>query len=301
MSMIVSRIFRYPIKSCAGEEITSRVAVDVQGLAYDRYWAIVRKVGKRYVPVTQRTHPRMARIRTLMIEGPRPTLRLLTPMAALPRDISIHQRIGVNFEVDVWGATCSVVEVSRDASEDLSFFLETECRLVRLADDFTRDRSGSGYPKGTHTRFADGAPLLFATSASLGALNDRLGVSSAIMFDRFRANVWISGARPWREDAWSRFKIGSVTFESVKPCPRCAVPDVNQVTGERNPNRPVWKALLTCRWREGTKGDLDFGINCAFVSAASGTIDVGDSVHVIDEIPAMDRHRYGAKPSASTV
>src|SRR5687767_15104309 len=58
-SMKLSRLFVYPVKSCAGIELTE-ATVDQFGITNDRRWLIVDTDG---VALTQRDHPRMALLR----------------------------------------------------------------------------------------------------------------------------------------------------------------------------------------------------------------------------------------------
>ena len=81
------------------------------------------------------------------------------------------------------------------------------------------------------TAFTDGFPVLVTNTASLVALNHEL--PAPITMDRFRPNIVLSGAQAWEEDHWRRIRIGAVKFRVAKPCARCAVTTVDQMTGAR--------------------------------------------------------------------
>ena len=48
--------------------------------------------------------------------------------------------------------------------------------------------------------------------------------------NRFRPNFVVDGVEPFAEDTWKRIKIGGLTFLPVKPCSRCGITTVNQVS-----------------------------------------------------------------------
>lgn len=58
----ISELFVYPIKSCAGIALPRAQLLET-GLAYDRHWLITTPDG---MMITQRTHPRLALIRTAL-------------------------------------------------------------------------------------------------------------------------------------------------------------------------------------------------------------------------------------------
>lgn len=61
---VISELFVYPIKSCAGIA-TVRAQLLVTGLEYDRNWMVTDPAGAM---ITQRTHPRLALVRTAIGE-----------------------------------------------------------------------------------------------------------------------------------------------------------------------------------------------------------------------------------------
>ena len=60
---------------------------------------------------------------------------------------------------------------------------------------------------------------------------------------RFRANVWLAGAKPWREFDWvnKQITIGDLHLTVPKSIDRCAAINVNPKTAERDQN--IVKAL----------------------------------------------------------
>ena len=138
---------------------------------------------------------------------------------------------------------------------------------------------------GGETAFSDGYPVLLAHAASLNDLQKRVLMGkdlfnlagSEVKMNRFRPNVVVSGGKEWVEDTWLKIetsagkKNGSeggdggvgvgggagggmeeeqVTWDLVKPCSRCTIPDINQETGIFDKNREVSRALQ--KFRSGT-------------------------------------------------
>lgn len=62
-----------------------------------------------------------------------------------------------------------------------------------------------------------------------------------IKMNRFRPNIVVAGCAPFEEDFWQRFSAGTASdgsaleLESVKPCSRCSVTNVQQESGETGP------------------------------------------------------------------
>jgi uncharacterized protein len=115
---------------------------------------------------------------------------------------------------------------------------------------------------------------------SLNDLNARLAETGAGKADmrRFRANLVISGARPWAEDTWRVIRIGAVTFRVAKPCARCVVttrdPDTGAQTDPREPLRTLGS------FHRAANGGIIFGQN--LIPDSTGQIKVGDEVEVLE-------------------
>jgi uncharacterized protein YcbX len=261
----VSGLFIYPIKSCGGTGV-ERATLDAKGFVDDRRFMIVDDAG---CFLTQRELPRLALI------APRTdadTLSLTAP-GMTPVSISIVRGPG-NQTVTVWDDTCSAIDQGDAASAWLSAFLDTRCRLVRLADDTVRriDPTYATSPE-DEVSFADAYPLLLIGEASLADLNGRL--DTPLPMNRFRPNVVVSGSAPYAEDTWRSIEIGDVRAQVVKPCVRCVTTTVDQATGDRG-KEPL-RTLAT--YRKGPRGVM-FGQNVIHTTA--GTINVGDDLRVID-------------------
>lgn len=91
---------------------------------------------------------------------------------------------------------------------------------------------------------------------------------------RFRANIYLSGWKPWSEFELigKTIRAGGVTMKITKRVVRCAATEVNPETAERDIDIP--EAL----WRK--TGDTDLGIYARVLDA--GKIARGDSVEILD-------------------
>ena len=110
-----------------------------------------------------------------------------------------------------------------------------------------------------------GAPLSIVTTASLRDLDARIAETRETTTDlvretaRFRATVVIDTDEPYAEEAWAGrvVRLGGVQVRIGSPIPRCAVMDLDPVTGERN--APVLKTLAGYR-TTNPAGEPVFGV-----------------------------------------
>lgn len=279
---VINELFVYPIKSCAGIALQRAMLLET-GLEYDRNWMVTDATGGM---ITQRTHPRMALIETafdgddLTIRAPgMPTLR--TPLDA--RALTSAERM----RATVWRDTVDALDTGRETSQWFSDFLGAPAKLARFAPNFRRDVDDTWTaPLRTHTRFADGFPLLVISQASLDDLNARLAQKGApaIAADRFRPNLVIGGLDAFEEDYVGDMRIratnGDVALRLVKLCTRCPVPTIDQRTGAPNPAWPhePLDTMSTYRASEQHDGALTFGKNAVVVDGEGIALEVGQAV-----------------------
>ena len=273
--MKLSRLRVYPVKSCAGIELTE-ATVDQFGIIHDRRWLIVDADG---VALTQRDHPRMALLRPGVHND---TLRLTAPDGS----VLTAQRPSseLQHEVTVWNDRMLGDDAGNDAAAWLSDYLEQRVRLVHMPDTTFRRVDPNYSPAERRVSFADAFPFLVVSQESMDELNRRLPAPMGI--ERFRPNIVVVGAtEPHAEDGWRRIRIGAIDFDLVKPCARCAVPTIDPQTAiaGKEPSR----TLATYRKRNGK---IYFGQNA--IHAAHGTLRVGDLVIVLTpgvEAPAQTK------------
>jgi uncharacterized protein YcbX len=122
--------------------------------------------------------------------------------------------------------------------------------------------------------FADGYPLLLASTSSLRDVAARTGLS--LTMTRFRPNLVVEQVAPWEEDRWRTLKVGGAVIELVKPCARCSVVTVDPATAAKG--REPLRSMGGFRAFEGK---IYFGQNG--VVSRSGSVRVGDSVHIVEK------------------
>jgi len=270
--MHLSGLYIYPVKSLRGLHLDS-ATVDALGLAGDRRFLVVDPDGKF---ITQRTHPRMARIATALSAD---TLTLgaeghgtiaiarATDSAAPLLTVSVWSSLGLRAE-----------DCGPAAAAWLTAFLGLPCRLVRAGAAFDRPVAKPGKARpGDRVGFADAYPLLALGEASVADLNDRLAAAGEdpVPLDRFRPNLVFAGTAPFAEDTWARFRVGPVVFRAGGPCARCIMTTTDQLTGERG--REPLRTLAAYRRDAADPTAVNFGQNL-FVESAAGPLRLGDPV-----------------------
>ncbi|SAL72536.1 MOSC domain-containing protein [Caballeronia peredens] len=276
---VINELFVYPIKSCAGISLTRATLLET-GLEYDRHWMVTSPAGRMF---TQRTHARMALIRTafdgddLVIDAPgMPALR--TPLRAEALGDARALR------ATVWRDTVDALDTGAQTARWFSDFLGTPALLVRFAPQARRtvDEQWTA-PLVTHTRFADGFPLLVVSQASLDDLNARLSTKGApgIPANRFRPNLVIGGLDAYEEDYVGDMRISvpgqDVQLRLVKLCTRCPMPTIDQDTGAPDPSFPhePLDTMSGYRASEQFDGALTFGKNAVVVEGEGASLAVG--------------------------
>ena len=127
--------------------------------------------------------------------------------------------------------------------------------------------------------FQDGFPLLVASTASLAELNRRLVAAGAppATMARFRPNLVLDGLEAHGEDGLDAIAFtaddGPIRLRLVKPCARCAIPDVDPATGE--PGHAVGDALAGYRADPRHGGKITFGMNAVIVAGFERKLRVG--------------------------
>ncbi|MFF0013767.1 MOSC domain-containing protein [Streptomyces sp. NPDC005374] len=249
--------------------------VEPWGLAGDRRWVLVDDGGK---VVTQRQQPRLALAAAELMPGGGVVLSApgMDPLAVeVPEPVE-------TVTLDLFGEKIEGVPAA-DASAHswCSDYLGITARLVHMDAPETRRPVDPEYAlPGETVSFADGYPLLLASTASLDALNSlisegRHAADGPLPMNRFRPNVVVDGADAWAEDDWSRIAIGDVTFRVAKMCGRCVVTTTDQASAVRG-KEPLHTLGLHRRFGKG----LVFGQN--LVPLSRGTIRVGDPVRILE-------------------
>ena len=280
MSLTVVDLYRYPVKSCRGQQLAA-AAVEPWGLAGDRRWMIVDPSGE---VVTAREHPRLLLVTPFLGDG---AIRLTGP--AMP-DLTVPVPPGDDLiPVRVWDSKLLAAPADGAADAWLSEAAGEPVRLVYL-DDPTRRPTNPHYSRdGDRVSFADGYPRLLTAESSLAELNEQiaagpLAAEGPLPMRRFRPSVVVAGAGPWAEDGWRLLQIGDVVFRAVKGCDRCVLTTIDPDTAAKG-KEPIATLARSRRW----DGKVWFGINLIPDSARdAGSISIGDPVRILEQSDHSD-------------
>jgi len=260
-ALTVASLHVFPIKSARGIDLDASM-VEPRGLRFDRRWMVVNDQGRF---LTQREHPRMARLETALADD-----HLAVSYEGQPTlQLSLEPEGEVR-EVQVWRDHCAALDMGEEAAAWFSKALGRPCRLVYMPD--TTHRPVKRGLDTDHVSFADGYPLLVVSQASLEGLNARL--DQPVSMARFRPNVVIAGAsEPHVEDTWREIVVGDVTMVLVKPCSRCSITTLDPQSAARG-----IEPLRTLNGYRKHEGEVFFGCNA--IARAEGCVRVGDVVRV---------------------
>ncbi|WP_427913795.1 MOSC domain-containing protein [Ramlibacter sp. MMS24-I3-19] len=269
----IARLFAYPVKSCAGVELTEAVLTET-GLDLDRAWMVVDAKGQG---VTQRELPRLALVRT-QIKHHEVVLRA-------PGMLALHLSIDAVEEpvrVRVWDDEVPAYDMGAVAAQWFSDFLGVALRLVRF-DPEHRRLSSLQWTGGVEAlnQFSDGFPLLVLSEESLAGLNTRLAAAgrAAVGIERFRPNLVLAGIEAHDEDRIAELHIAAtqpVWLQLVKPCPRCPIPNIDPATADTDP--VVIDTLQAYRHDPRLEGAITFGMNAIVREGEDQVLRVGQAV-----------------------
>ena len=274
LSGTISRLFVYPVKSCAGIAVQEAVLTET-GLDLDRAWMVVDADG---VFLSQRTLPRMALIRP-QLKTSELVLRAPGLLALL---VAIDAEEG-NANATIWNDTVPAWDMGPLAAQWFTDFLGQPCRLVRFDPDCRR-LSSMDWTQGVEApnQFADAFPLLVTSEASLAELNARLAAAGqdGVGMERFRPNVVLAGFGAHDEDRVDMVRVDAgghgVHLQPVKPCSRCPIPNIDPATAQSSP--AVADTLQTYRQDARLGGAITFGMNAIVRQGAGQVLRVGQRV-----------------------
>ena len=280
ITAVISRLFVYPIKSCAGVEVKEALLLDT-GLEFDRAWMVVDKNGEF---LTQRELPRMALVR--------PQLKYFEMVLRAPGMLALHiklDEVEAPCRVTVWDDQVPAFDMGPVAAQWFTDFLGQTARLVRFDPSHKRlsSRQWTGDLDGLN-QFSDGYPVLVVGQASLEQFNDKLTAagSAAVDMARFRPNIVIdnhAGSSPLLSHDEDRLELlhvttdqGTVQIKLVKPCARCPIPNIDPLTALSE--HTVGDMLQTYRQDARLGGAPTFGMNAIVLGTTDHLLKVGQAV-----------------------
>jgi uncharacterized protein len=270
----------YPIKSCGGislREATLTPAGLMHEHIYDREWMVVDENSSF---ISQRSYPKMAlispRIKSETMELRAPGMLHLE----IPLDLS-DPETAPTLEVEVWGTKVKAYDCDETTAAWFSNAIGTPCRLVRFHPHAKRvaNQKWTGDVEAP-TLFSDGFPVLVVSQASLDDLNEKLKAQgrATLPMNRFRPNIVVDGIGAFEEDYAASLDFGDCVLKPVKPCARCTIPSVDQVTADVGPD-PL-DILRTYRADPKVDGGITFGMNAIVVKGEQQLLRVGQEVDV---------------------
>jgi uncharacterized protein len=270
----ITRLNVHPIKGCRAIPV-ERATVNEYGLAGDREWQVVDADGAF---MTQRKHPALARVQPALTAGG------IVLRAEGMDDLEVRHPAKADTTTTTYTGDVPVGDAGAAAAEWFSAYLGEPVRLVGIAPGYDR-RFGDVFA--TALNLGDACPVLVVNEASHRFLADR--AEELFGLDRWRTNLVVDGAEPWAEDTWRTLRVGAATVQCVMPWPRCAVPQVDQETGERHREPAI--VLKAHRWcpelpdatpleKMMLPGNALFGM-ASSIEPVGAEIAVGDEVEVL--------------------
>ncbi len=266
MSLELSQIYIYPIKSLAGIAVQTSKVTD-RGLLHDRRWMLVDLEDKF---LTIREFPSLTRLQP-GITSTGLSVRALDADAEIL--IPFGSELESTCEVTIWNATVVAHNYGQSINDWFSKYLGAACKLVYMPDNSERPvDTTSGYkPAGKITSFADAYPFLILSEASLEDLNSKCPISISV--ERFRPNIVFKGSEAYFEDSMTAFSINGVDFEGLENCARCGIPNVDPQTGKLNAEKEPLRTLSKYRMQNK---NIEFGRNT--VHSNTGEISIGNKI-----------------------
>lgn len=275
----ISRLYVYPIKSCAGIRLDQAVLTET-GLEWDRAWMLVDEHGEF---VSQREFPRMALIA--------PQLKQFEMVVRAPGMLALHialDAVESPCRVRVWDDACPAYDMGDIAAQWFTDFLMQDrpvgippmkLRVVRFDPEHQR-LSSMKWTKGQSAlnQFSDGYPLLVISEASLAELNLRLKKSGQepVSIERFRPNIVLEGLQAHDEDRTETLHFreapSAFALSMVKPCPRCPIPNIDPQTALIGSQ--LGQMLQTYRHDARVEGAITFGMNAIIQHPAPAPFDL---------------------------
>lgn len=257
----IASLWRYPVKSCAGEAVDT-LELDAEGWPMgDRGWGVVTADGEL---TWMGAYPRLALVSaslgdgglTLQAEGTELTLPAVGGNAVTVN--AWNDGIKGFDWIQAWDAGDAAAALLRAATGE-------RLRLVRLSHEAQR------------------RPMLNALhlvgDASLQAWREASTLPLASATQRARPNIVLTAADdgdlpPFIEDLMTQARIGALTLDRTSVCVRCVMPTVDPATAEPQP--PAMDALVRLSAERAPGAPVQFGIYAR--GSGAGTLRVGDRV-----------------------
>lgn len=256
MSIRITALYRYPVKSLSPEALDLATLSPGEGIPGDRRFAIARG-NTPFDP----TRPEWLPKHSFIVLAQHPRLAALTTR---------------------WDEVTNTLVVERDGRQVARGSLATPVGRAVLAEFFAAYLKGEagGTPRIVEApghMFSDtkGQMVSLASEASLRDLERVAGRTLDIR--RFRPNIVVDGSPPWEESTWigKEITIGEARLLVRAAISRCPATSADPDTGTVNVNVP--------RLLKSGFGHDTFGLYARVV--AGGMVRVGDTLTVGETVP----------------
>lgn len=270
MSIEVSQLNYYPVKSCAGISLDA-AQIDLRGIEHDREWAVLD--AHSGAVLTQRQAAKMCLIKP-SVKNSGATFSLLLnseDKAGIEVPVVDGEEVETSFP---WGPVCRGLDQGDAAATWLSSYLQRDCRLLHFSPNYVRQVPQEFAKRATdQTGYADDFAWLLLSEESLQELNSHM--AEPLPMNRFRPNIVVRGTTAFGEDKWKMIRIGNVVFDVVKACGRCVITTVNQADASKG----VEPLKTLAKYRK-VENSLLFGMHLAHHT--NGSIALHDEVEVLE-------------------
>ena len=262
----------YPLKSAASID-HDIVEVGKWGLSYDRNFAIVDLDENC---ITARTHPKIMHIQP-KIENDQLYLSYQNKEIGIISLSASDQKQDLAFKIfsyDAYGA----ITKNENLTEFISNLIGAPCQIMKTSTHKKRHVMAKHGGESQDTlAFADQAPILLASMASLADLNDR--TPHIIKMEQFRPNLIVANVESGEEDTWKRIQIGAnVKLRLIQQCERCIFTTIDPQTLQKDPKGEPLRTLSKYRLNE--KKNTVFGMHA--VVEEGGKISKGDQITILE-------------------
>ena len=266
MADLVARIaalWRYPVKSCAGEAVEA-LTLGADGWPVDdRAWSVIDASNEL---TWMGAHPRLALVHARLTPG---GVELRSPGQTL----RVEQPRGAERSVRAWNGERQDFDVLQawDAGEAAAALLQratgAPLRLVRLSNAAQRRPALNA--------------LHVVGDGSLQAWQQALTAPLNGLAERVRPNVLLTGEQgeplaPFVEELLTQAEAGALTLRRTGPCVRCLMTTVDPGTGEPQP--PALDALTRLSAERAPGEPVQFGVYVAGTGA--GVLRVGELIEL---------------------
>ncbi len=277
--MIVSQLWRYPVKSMIGESVEA-VELDDHGVVGDRVWA-ARDLQRGGIRGAKKIGPLMT-LAARAVDGGHAEITLpdgsVTTTGASDVDELVSAAIDHPVRLEALRPAADLEHYRRGGPDSDDMLAELRSVFGREGDEPLPDLSvfppeiiEFESPPGT---YYDAFPLMVLTEAALLALREALP-GSVVDVRRFRPSLVIDTGDPagHPEFDWvgRRARVGGAVVEFGAACPRCVMV-TRQVTATIPTDRAVLRHIVR---------DLDQNVGVYATVVEHGAVAAGDPVEFV--------------------